>query len=408
MISVLIVDDDTRLGKALTRALNAHGFQSESVGGYQEALTALGRRHFDVLITDLRMGDKDGIDLIQASRETASATRSILMSGYATAKESQRALDLGAIRVLCKPFETRDVIEAIERAVDSSTGYVGVVHGLSLIDMLQMFHQGRRSLTLEVLGKTHSTICMKGGEIVDARRGADSGEAALKAILEESAGSVKTRSLQHFIPSIDREFQVLLLDLLLELDEQAEASSPRPAQASSVRKIDWEGRSLEPPRAELEAACRSVVGAVDGAVGCDVVDLETGRVLGSFRSSDLAEDDVRISAAPVVELFTLARPKPCSKGKSEAFRAEAHFEELQLTSKDNIVFAKALANRRTIVLVAARRNCTVALGWARLRTAISAVEAHFAAATTALAPPEASNDGAATLAASAARADGWR
>ena len=384
MISVLIVDDDLQLGRALTRALNAHGFESEAAGGYTEALSCLGQRNYDVVITDLRMGEKDGIDLLLALRESTSNTRPILMSAYATARDSQRALDLGAIRVLCKPFETRDVIEAIERAVDSSTGYVGVVHGLSLIDMLQMFHYGRRSLTLEVLGKTSCSVSVKDGEIVDARHGGDAGEAALRAILKLPAGSLRTRSLHHFTPSINREFQTLLLDLLRELDEQSNSfpSPSLPALSNGMTKNGWSGRlaTLRPPRAEVDACCQQVVTKVDGAIACDVVDLETGQLLGAFASSEAVEGPYQLSAAPIIQLFRGGAGRSDEHGKAEAPRAEAQFDEFQLTSKDRIHFARALANRRVILMLVARRSANLALGWAQLRAAMGSMETKFAEA----------------------------
>jgi DNA-binding response OmpR family regulator len=384
MISVLIVDDDIQLGRALMRALNAHGFASVTAGGYDEALVALGQQPYDVLITDLRMGEKGGIELLRALRETASNTRPILMSAYATARDSQLALDLGAIRVLCKPFETRDVIEAIERAVDSSTGYVGMVHGLSLIDMLQMFHFGRRSLTLELIAKTCSTVSMKDGEIVDARHGTEAGETALRAILRMAAGSLKTRSLRHFTPSIDREFQTLLLDLVRELDEASRSLPPMSStpHASGVRKIGWDGRhSSKPPRAELDAACRGVAGKVDGALGCDVLDLQSGRLLGSYRSSEFADGRAQVAAATVIQLFLGASTARSGPRHADSTPVEAEFDEFYLTSAERIHFAKALASRRSIVVLSARRSATVALGWAQLRAAMGTIEAAFAQST---------------------------
>jgi DNA-binding response OmpR family regulator len=401
MVSVLIVDDDAQLRKALTRALNAHGFDSESAGGYSEALSCLDQKPYDVVITDLRMGDKDGIDLLLALRESPRPTRPILMSAYASARDSQRALDLGAIRVLCKPFETRDVIEAIERAVDASTGYVGVVHGLSLIDMLQMFHYGRRSLSLEVLGKTCGTISIKDGEIVDARYGADSGELALRMILTLPAGSLRTRSLQLSASSIHRDFQGLLLDLLREVDEQSIPPGP-PAASDSAPVNGWDGRissqplvrfedpfslppeneplpppsatRAHPPRAELEACCREMVAQVPGALSCDVLDLLSGEVLGSFGSTDTGTSAPPLLPGPLVQLFRGATD-PARSGDAEA---ESQFEEFQLASKERLHFAKTLADRHAIVVVTARRSANIALGWAQLRGALPQFDAAFA------------------------------
>jgi len=401
MVSVLIVDDDAQLRKALTRALNAHGFDSESAGGYSEALTCLDQKPYDVVITDLRMGDKDGIDLLMALRESPRPTRPILMSAYASAKDSQRAFDLGAIRVLCKPFETRDVIEAIERAVDSSTGYVGVVHGLSLIDMLQMFHYGRRTLSLEVLGKVAGIISIKDGEIVDARYGTETGELALRLILTLPAGSLRTRSLQQFAtPTIQRDFQNLLLDLLREVDEQSIPPGP-PSTSESMPVNGWDARissqplvrfedpfSLppesepipqsatrpHPPRTELDACCREMVNRVAGALSCDVLDLLTGEVLGSH-GGDTGVSAPPLLTGPLVQLF---RGVPDTSRPAEEREPESQFEEFQLASKERLHFAKALADRRAIVVVTARRNANIALGWAQLRSALPPLDAAFA------------------------------
>jgi CheY-like chemotaxis protein len=401
MVSVLIVDDDAQLRKALTRALNAHGFDSESAGGYSEALTCLDQKPYDVVITDLRMGDKDGIDLLMALRDSPRPTRPILMSAYASAKDSQRAFDLGAIRVLCKPFETRDVIEAIERAVDASTGYVGVVHGLSLIDMLQMFHYGRRTLSLEVLGKVAGTIAIKDGEIVDARYGEETGELALRLILTLPAGSLRTRSLQHSATNtIHRDFQNLLLDLLREVDEQSIPPGP-PSTSESTPVNGWDARissqpvvrfedpfSLppeseplppsasrpHPPRSELDACCREMVNQIAGALSCDILDLVSGEVLGSH-GGDTGISAPPLLAAPLVQLF---RGVPDTSRTADEREPESQFEEFQLASKERLHFAKALADRRAIVVVTARRNANIALGWAQLRGALAPLDAAFA------------------------------
>lgn len=407
MVSVLIVDDDAQLRKALTRALNAHGFDSEAAGGYSEALTCLDQKPYDVVITDLRMGDKDGIDLLMALRESPRPTRPILMSAYASAKDSQRAFDLGAIRVLCKPFETRDVIEAIERAVDASTGYVGIVHGLSLIDMLQMFHYGRRTLSLEVLGKVAGTIAIKDGEIVDARYGADSGELALRLILTLPAGSLRTRSLQHTATTtIHRDFQNLLLDLLREVDEQSIPPGP-PSAPESTPVNGWDARISSqpvvrfedpfalsnesepippsatrphPPRAELDACCRQMAGQVAGALSCDILDLVTGEVLGSF-GGDTGLSAPPLLAEPLVQLF---RAVPDTSRRAEEHEPESQFEEFQLASKERLHFAKTLADRRAIVVVTARRSANIALCWAQLRGALAPLDAAFARFASAL------------------------
>jgi CheY-like chemotaxis protein len=220
MTSVLVVDDDAPLGRALARELRANGYESVPVSGYEEAIEHLAEHRYDVLLTDLRMGDKDGLDLILAIAESYPGTRPILMSAYATARDSERAKELGAVRVLCKPFDTSEMLHAVGRAVESAEGFIGSLHGLSLIDMLQMFHYAQRSLTVQVAGSSPATIHLRSGQIVHATIGAVVGEAALSQILTLPAGSLSTSRLEAVDETIARDFQVLMLDLLRRMDEQ--------------------------------------------------------------------------------------------------------------------------------------------------------------------------------------------
>lgn len=152
MTKVLVVDDEGPVRSAVKRMLGQHGFEVSMASSYDEALQLLQKVPFEVLLTDLRMNGPDGLELIRATQASSPATRPILMSAYATARDSQMALDLGAVRVLGKPFEPNELLEAVRRAADTNEGFFGAVHGLSLIDLLQMFHYMRRSITVRLLG----------------------------------------------------------------------------------------------------------------------------------------------------------------------------------------------------------------------------------------------------------------
>lgn len=222
MTSILVVDDDDLLRTEVAGELQSHGYDVSEAASVDEALRALGLKPFDVLITDLRMDGQDGIDLLAAMRAKASDTRAVLMSGFATAKDYQTATDLGAVRVLTKPFTPRELLDAIQHAVDSGTGFHGSVHGLSLVDMLQMFHFGQRDIVLHIGGKQGASIELRGGEVVHAVCGELTGVEALRAILAERSGAVQTAvPRQECAHTITQPFQSLLMDTLREIDESA-------------------------------------------------------------------------------------------------------------------------------------------------------------------------------------------
>lgn len=219
MTSVLIVDDDDQLRAAVARDLRANGFDVRAAASVKEALEAIEAAPVDVLLTDLRMGERDGIDLLDEVRRTSNTTRPILMSAYATARDHQTALELGAVRVLCKPFTSTELILAIQQAVDCETGMRGNVHGLSLVDLLQMFHFGRRSISISVGTPMTGEIHVKDGEVVHAVCGPLEGEDALRALLATPSGSINTTAFHAERRSVTRTFQSLLLDVLRQLDE---------------------------------------------------------------------------------------------------------------------------------------------------------------------------------------------
>src|SRR5262249_35082319 len=148
------VDDDEKFRTTLGRDLSEHGYDVRLAQNADEAERTLTSASIDILLTDLRMPGDDGIDLLDRVRTLSAKTRTILMSGYASARDYQRAIECGAVRVLCKPFTSSELLLAIRQAIECETGFRGSIHGLSLVDLLQMFHYGRRSLAIVVDGWT--------------------------------------------------------------------------------------------------------------------------------------------------------------------------------------------------------------------------------------------------------------
>lgn len=220
MTTVLVVDDDQMFARAIGDDLRYQGLDVAIVHTVPEALDSIRRQKFDVLLTDLRLGAQDGIDLLSALRDLSPQTRAVLMSAFATARDYQRAIELGAVRVLCKPFTPTDLIQCILQAVECSVGFRGSVHGLSLVDMLQMYHYGRRSVTIAVEGSAPGRLHLREGQIVHAEHRGLTGEAAVTSILAMPAGTLGTTALPSKIPqSVTRDLQEVLLGALRSLDE---------------------------------------------------------------------------------------------------------------------------------------------------------------------------------------------
>jgi CheY-like chemotaxis protein len=384
MTSVLVVDDDAPLRKALTRELRANGYDSSPASSYDEAIQRLAEHTYDVLLTDLRMGEKDGLDLLSALSVSFPGTRPILMSAYATARDSERALYLGAVRVLCKPFASAEMLQAVERAAECNVGFVGTVHGLSLIDMLQMFHYAQRSVTLRVLGGLPTAIHMQRGQIVHAVHGAMQGEQALAQILTLPAGSLQTSSLEPVSPSLDREFQPLILDLLRRLDERERGLplSSSGQEGETLESVEELG-TFVPPEVECEPgllkdACRRTVGKLAGDIVCAVVDLDTGALLGQYATEG---DGRRRGEALAASTFALFRDGaraiadlPAHEA-SELAASGSSFKRVELTLKQGMYFARATRQGRRVLTLLVGRGADVDAVRAQLDAVFPLVEA---------------------------------
>lgn len=229
MSAVLIVEDDPSFATTLARSLEGERHRVTVASSVEQAFQALSSTRFDVLLTDLRLQDRDGIDLLAMVRALPDAPRAILMSGFASARDHQTATELGAVRVLCKPFTPRDLLEAVRQAEECESGFHGTVHGMSLVDLLQMFHLARRSVTVRVGGSTPAILHLDAGDVVHATRGERVGVDAFVRTLNTRTGSVQTAAFDPTVPrTIAAPFDVLLLDALRAGDEYRRDSHPMP------------------------------------------------------------------------------------------------------------------------------------------------------------------------------------
>lgn len=111
---VLVVDDDRSIREYLRYLLSEHGFEVEEAENGVVALQRFSSSHFDVVITDISMPEKDGIDTIIEMRDKVPDARIIAMSGVA---RSETLLEIAkmykADRVIQKPFQTDELLTAL-------------------------------------------------------------------------------------------------------------------------------------------------------------------------------------------------------------------------------------------------------------------------------------------------------
>ena len=109
-----IVEDDVAFGKMLTSFLERKGFNvSVSLSG-ENARKTISENKFDLLITDLKLPDDSGLDLLEFSQKTSPNTKVILMTGYAEVDTAVKAIKKGALDYISKPFRPEELLMIIE------------------------------------------------------------------------------------------------------------------------------------------------------------------------------------------------------------------------------------------------------------------------------------------------------
>ena len=115
-LHVMILDDEPIVGKRLSPALTKAGFEVEVFMNPTEALARLNEKEFDIVVTDLRMEEVDGIQVLEHIMEKCKNTRVILITGYATVEVAREALVKGAFDFIAKPFKPKDLRAVINKA----------------------------------------------------------------------------------------------------------------------------------------------------------------------------------------------------------------------------------------------------------------------------------------------------
>lgn len=118
--NILIVDDDVNILELLQRHLqswNYHVFKAISV---KEAVTILRDTHIDLLITDLKMPEVDGFELIKFVSEHYPKLPKLVVTGYPSVQDSLAAIKSGVVDYLTKPFTKDELKSAIDNSISSS------------------------------------------------------------------------------------------------------------------------------------------------------------------------------------------------------------------------------------------------------------------------------------------------
>ena len=114
---ILVVDDEPRMGEAIALALGRAGHDCETHGSGAAALAALERRSADVVVSDWRMPEMDGLELLRRIRERNPRLPVILLTAYGSVPSAVAAMREGAFDYITKPFDNDELRAIVDRAL---------------------------------------------------------------------------------------------------------------------------------------------------------------------------------------------------------------------------------------------------------------------------------------------------
>jgi CheY-like chemotaxis protein len=118
-ITVLVVDDEGSLRKSIVRNLEIEDFNVLSAANGREAIEIVKAQKIDFVLSDVRMPDMDGVELLDEIRKySPTVPIVVLMTGFAEVSKEE-VLEKGALDLIAKPFDIDAIVEVIKESVNS-------------------------------------------------------------------------------------------------------------------------------------------------------------------------------------------------------------------------------------------------------------------------------------------------
>jgi len=116
---ILVIDDEPSMREFLAILLEKNGYATRTAASGAEALALLQKRHFDLIISDIRMPDLSGLALLENIKQQDLSIPVVLITAYASPEDAVLAMKNGAFDYLTKPFKVVDILSVVKAALGS-------------------------------------------------------------------------------------------------------------------------------------------------------------------------------------------------------------------------------------------------------------------------------------------------
>ncbi len=115
---ILVIDDENIVRTSCNRALTPEGYEVKMAQNGFDGLRMIEEENFDLVLTDLKMPDMDGIEVLRKIKEGWPEIEVIIITGYQTVDTAVKSIKLGAFDYIEKPFTPDALVSAVTKAIE--------------------------------------------------------------------------------------------------------------------------------------------------------------------------------------------------------------------------------------------------------------------------------------------------
>jgi len=235
---VLFVDDEKTLleviKKGLARFRNLFAVVTCENG--RQAIDVIESQSIDLVVTDLKMPEVDGLELLAYMASNFPSLPSIVLSGYGTPVNMQKVDQFGICNFLDKPLSIKKLSHSIRKCFEGAS-QKGTVSGISIAGFLQLIEAEQKTCLLEVRGRRNRKghFYFKQGELYDAVFDDQRGEAAALTIIAWENAELSFRDIPR--RTIKRRINIPIMQLILESSRLKDETELKPDQQTDTPAI---------------------------------------------------------------------------------------------------------------------------------------------------------------------------
>lgn len=188
---ILVVQDDEQLKRTIVNSLQKDGYIVQGVSSGAEAIRLLWSGDYDVVLSDQKISNTDGFELLQWIRTYRRNTRVIMVAEPGSPRTRTQALESGVVSYLEKPLDLHILKEELRRLLQQ-TGFSASLDSFDLLDVVQIVNMSHKTIAMVVNTglEEQGLLGFQAGELVWAEYGVLRGEEAFYALAAHKNGTV--------------------------------------------------------------------------------------------------------------------------------------------------------------------------------------------------------------------------